>query len=105
MRFYIVLALISYLVALVYAAPATDYVMLSNPAYQGSAKVYTGSKTVCINVDNAFKKSNTWIFTQGRSVELYAGANCTKKFYTTKTSPRGSIGYQHSIMSFKVRSK
>ncbi|KAJ2877583.1 hypothetical protein H4R27_006157, partial [Coemansia aciculifera] len=50
-------------------------------------------------------KSNTWTFTQGRSVELYAGANCTKKFYTTKTSPRGSIGYQHSIMSFKVRSK
>ncbi|KAJ2050671.1 hypothetical protein H4S04_002453 [Coemansia sp. S16] len=105
MRFFIVLALIAYLVALVYAAPASDYVMLSNPAYKDSAKVYTNSKTVCINVDKAFRKSNTWIFTLGRSVELYAGANCTKKFYTTKSSARSAIGYQHSIMSFKVRAK
>ncbi|KAJ2491375.1 hypothetical protein IWW37_002364 [Coemansia sp. RSA 2050] len=71
-----------------------------------SAKVYTGSKSsACINVDKAFKKSNTWIFTLGRSVDLYSGANCTKKFYTTKSSSRSTIAYQHSIMSFKVRSK
>ncbi|KAJ1814695.1 hypothetical protein GGH91_005811 [Coemansia sp. RSA 2671] len=104
MRFYIVLALLSYLLALAFAAPATDYVMLSNSAYKDTAKVYTGSKaSACINVDKAFKKSNTWIFTLGRSVDLYSGANCTKKFYTTKKSSRSTIAYQHSIMSFKVR--
>ncbi|KAJ2822218.1 hypothetical protein FBU31_004657 [Coemansia sp. 'formosensis'] len=105
MRFYLVLALISYLVALVYAAPASDYVMVSNPAYKDKAIVYTDSKSVCINVDKVFKKSNTWIMTLGRSVELFAGANCTKKFYTTKASARSSITLEHSIMSFKVAKK
>ncbi|KAJ2484755.1 hypothetical protein IWW37_006110 [Coemansia sp. RSA 2050] len=102
MRFYIVLAILSYLVTLAFAAPLTDYVMLRNKAYKSMVKVYTMPKSKCVNVDKAFNKPDTMIYIVGRSVELYSGANCKNKFYTSKTSPGGVVPFYRSVMSFKV---
>ncbi|KAJ2696367.1 hypothetical protein H4218_004638 [Coemansia sp. IMI 209128] len=102
MRFYIVLALLSYLVALAFAAPLTDYVMLRNNAYSSKVKVYTMPKSKCVNVDKAFNKPDTMIYIVGRSVELYSGADCKSKFYTSRASPGGVVPFYRSIRSFKV---
>ncbi|KAJ2740352.1 hypothetical protein GGI20_005854 [Coemansia sp. BCRC 34301] len=108
MRSFIVLALFGLFMALASAAvvPATDFVMLVNPAYKGYAIAYTNVKSnECKNVDKAFNKSNTSIQTKGRQVELYAGPNCTKKFGTSKASSYYTVISTHAIMSFKVKGK
>ncbi|KAJ1669466.1 hypothetical protein GGF44_001901, partial [Coemansia sp. RSA 1694] len=105
MRLFIALfALFGLLVALASAAPidpATDYVSIANPGYKDYYKKYTASKAgACINVDKAFNKPNTFTFTHGRSVELYAGPNCSNKFHTTKTN-KSPVLKIHAIRSFK----
>ncbi|KAJ2331505.1 hypothetical protein GGF44_002358 [Coemansia sp. RSA 1694] len=107
MRFFIVLALFTLLVALASAfKPATDFVMLMNDAYKDKAIVYTNVKSdECKNVDKAFNKRNTSISTKGRAVELYAGPNCTKRFSKSPASSYYSIVTTHAIMSFKVKGK
>ncbi|KAJ2893322.1 hypothetical protein IWW38_002899 [Coemansia aciculifera] len=112
MRSFIILALLSLLVALALATtkidPATDYVSLSQPEYTKATKEpykkYTASKAgACINVHKAFSKSNTFIFTHGRRVELYNKPNCQSKFKTT-TSNKLALEI-HGIASFRVESK
>ncbi|KAJ2062603.1 hypothetical protein GGI17_002297 [Coemansia sp. S146] len=110
MRFYIVFALITYLVALVYATPTPapapfDYVYLSNYGLKFTNKVYNKSKPVCINVDKAFSGKATFIITRGRVVDLYAGANCTNLVRTTKPNDGDYYGFWQPLMSFKVRAK
>ncbi|KAJ2909726.1 hypothetical protein GGI21_001593 [Coemansia aciculifera] len=80
MRSFIILALVSRLVALASAiTPATDYVMIVNPADYSKGVVYTNEKSgACKNVDKLFNKHDTTIATKGRAVELYSGLNCTK---------------------------
>ncbi|KAJ2685097.1 hypothetical protein IWW39_004492, partial [Coemansia spiralis] len=94
-----------FLVALVYATPTPyDYVFLSNIAYKDSYKVYYKSKPVCVNVDKAFSGRSTFVITRGRSVELFAGANCTNLVRTSRAN-NGDYGFWQPLMSFKVGKK
>ncbi|KAJ2064621.1 hypothetical protein GGI08_002358 [Coemansia sp. S2] len=133
MRFFIVLVLIAYLVALVYAAPTKhkpkpkpkpsstpkpsptskpapvpvtyDYVYLSNYGPQSMNKEYRNSPPVCINVDKAFSGGATFVITRGRVVDLYAGVNCTNLVRTTKPNDGDYYGFWQKLASFQVRAK
>ncbi|KAJ2486347.1 hypothetical protein IWW37_005646 [Coemansia sp. RSA 2050] len=98
-------ALVSYLVAFVYAGNSLhDYVFLSNSANQNKTMVYYRPGPVCINVDSVFSGQGTFIITRGRSVELFAGADCTNKVHTSRANSKGSSFWQ-SLKSFKVSAK
>ncbi|KAJ2741374.1 hypothetical protein GGI20_005235 [Coemansia sp. BCRC 34301] len=108
----LILVLVSLLVALVHATkinPLTDYVSISHPDYRsvdpkGYAKYSASKAGACINVHRAFNKRNTFVFTHGRSVELFARPNCQSRFAKTKTNTSPVMNI-HAIMSFKVGSK
>ncbi|KAJ2742893.1 hypothetical protein GGI20_004153 [Coemansia sp. BCRC 34301] len=108
MRLYIVLALTSFLVAVASADSKTsDFVTLTNKAYikkyKKDYKMYEDNEAgKCINVDKIFDDKSTEVVLIGRSVKLYAGADCKEKFRTTKTSPSTPVVVKHAILSFKI---
>ncbi|KAJ2740638.1 hypothetical protein GGI20_005704 [Coemansia sp. BCRC 34301] len=113
MRFFIVLALFTFLVALTNAAGATrgsSQIWLMNAAYKkqnkkGYVEYKNSAVGECINVKKIFNTPDTYIYTLGRPVKLYARADCKDKFHTTKAATNAPVSVKHAIMSFKVGKK
>ncbi|KAJ2892301.1 hypothetical protein IWW38_003273 [Coemansia aciculifera] len=108
MRSFIILALLSLLVAVAQAGP--DFVTFINKAYQkvsgAEFQTYWGSPAgACININKAFDNSKTIIITQGRSVELFSGSNCKDKYKTSPATSSRPAFLGHAIKSFKVGKK
>ncbi|KAJ2642016.1 hypothetical protein GGF44_001861, partial [Coemansia sp. RSA 1694] len=88
------------------AEEGADFVMLQNEAY----KEKTGSDYYryddndsgeCVNVKKIFNTSDTYIYSMGRSVKLYAERDCEDKFATNKASTDEPVYTKHAILSFK----